>query len=204
MLKALLIDLDGVLRIWHTDNDERAEQATGLPKGAILEAAFADPLLSLVITGHITDEQWRQRVAATLRKAHLGTEVDRAVELWSASPGAVHHETLRLLRSCRHAARVVLVTNATSRLPKDLGRLGLQGEFDHVVNSSEVGYIKPQAEIYEAALRTAGVAPDEAFFVDDSAKNVVAARALGIEGHVFNSPEGLKQALLSVGLLQDV
>ena len=100
--------------------------------------------------------------------------------------------------------RVILVTNATSRLPQDLGQLGLQGEFDHVVNSSEVGYIKPQAEIYEAALRTAGVDPDEAFFVDDSAKNVVAARALGIEGHVFDNPEGLKQALLSVGLVQDV
>lgn len=202
MLKALLLDLDGVLRVWHTDNDARAEQATGLPRGAILEAAFADQLLSRVITGHLTDEAWRQGVVANLREAFPGIDVERAVELWSASPGAVNHETLELVRACRRTASVVLVTNATSRLPKDLERLGLLGEFDHVVNSSEVGYIKPQSQIYEAALRTAGADPSEAFFVDDSAKNVVAARALGIESHVFDSPESLSRALLGVGLLQ--
>ncbi len=201
MIKALLIDLDGVIRLWHTDNDARAEQVTGLPAGAILEAAFADDLLPLVITGYITDEVWRTHVGTNLARSFPKAKVTQAIELWSESPGELDADVLALVRACRHTVRVVLVTNATSRLPKDLERLGLLGEFDHIINSSEVGHVKPQKAIYEVALYTARVAAAEALFVDDSAKNVRAAQELGIAGHVFDGAKGLKHVLTRAELL---
>ena len=143
MIRALLIDLDGVVRLWRADDDARAEQLAGLPAGAILEAAFADDLLPLVTTGHITDEAWRKHVGTNLAKSFPKAKVTQAVEVWSESPGEVDSDVLSLIRACRHTTRIVLVTNATSRLPKDLERLGLLGEFDHIVNSSEVGCFKP-------------------------------------------------------------
>lgn len=202
MLKALLLDLDGVLRVWRADNAAYAEQATGLPAGAILEAAFTDELLQAVIRGCVTDEAWRQQIVAKLRASFPKVDARQAVKLWSASPGEIDSETLELARVCRRRITVVLVTNATSRLTADLEQLGVVGEFDHIVNSSDVGFSKPRAELYQAALQKAGVAPHEAYFVDDSAENVAAARELGIAGHVFDHPDGLRRALTGVGLLR--
>ena len=202
MLKTLLIDLDGVLRRWQPENVRYAERATGLPAGTILKAAFADDLLALAITGRITDRVWRRRVQGGLQASFPGADVQRAVALWSASPGEVSLETLELLRACRQVVSVVLVTNATSRLPEDLERLGLLGDFDAIVNSSSVGYAEPCEEIYRAALETAGAAPHEALFIDDSAQNVVAALELGLTGYVFDTPEGLRGTLCRVGLLE--
>ena len=59
MTNAILTDLDGVIRIWSPEIHRKAERATRLPGGAIPRAAFSDDLLPLVITGQISDEEWR-------------------------------------------------------------------------------------------------------------------------------------------------
>ena len=50
MIKALLIDLDGVIRLWPATQDADAEIAVGLPDGAIKRVAFAADLLLPAIT----------------------------------------------------------------------------------------------------------------------------------------------------------
>ena len=81
------------------------------------------------------------------------------------------------------------------RPASDLARLGLEGFFDAVVSSAELGCEKPREAIYRAALERAGVAASEALFVDDQLENVAAAAALGLVGHRFTQP-GLLAALL--------
>lgn len=57
--------------------------------------------------------------------------------------------------------------------------------FDVVVDSSEVGFRKPDPRIFHRALELlGGVAPDNALFLDDYEGNVRAARALGVHGIV--------------------
>lgn len=48
-----------------------------------------------------------------------------------------------------------------------------------VVDSSEVGVIKPESKIYEIATERAGVAPEEILLIDDSRANLMAAEKLG-------------------------
>jgi putative hydrolase of the HAD superfamily len=79
------------------------------------------------------------------------------------------------------------VTNATSRLRQDLSQLGIADEFDFVVNSSEVGVVKPDRKIFKISLLRAGIEPAEALFIDDIAENVKAAEDFGITGHFFSS-----------------
>jgi epoxide hydrolase-like predicted phosphatase len=55
----------------------------------------------------------------------------------------------------------------------------MQGPFDAFVLSYEVGAMKPDAKIYDAAEAAAGVAANEIFFVDDRQENVDAAIARG-------------------------
>jgi len=96
---------------------------------------------------------------------------------------------------------VVLATNATSRLPRDLQKLGLSGLFYSVANSSEIGHAKPDREFFQAALSLAGIAAKNALFIDDTAENVAAAAALGIAAHHFNSAGLMEQLLREQGVL---
>lgn len=199
-IRAIVTDLDGVIRRWPASHVRTIERDAGLPAGAILATAFAPDLLRPAITGRVSDGAWRARVAARLSELHPGTDAHHAVAAWSASPGRVDRAVLDLLRSCRPALRVVLASNATSRLPRDLDRLGIADAFDAVVASCDVGAVKPETAMYREALRRAGARADEAFFVDDTAANVAAAAALGMHAHAFTGVAGLRRALRTLDL----
>ena len=79
--------------------------------------------------------------------------------------------------------------------------LGIAGDFDYIINSSEVGFTKPDPNIYFAALATVGASPDQALFIDDNAGHVAAAMRLGIAGHTYTGADGLRQKLNHLGLL---
>ncbi|MCB0065343.1 MAG: HAD family hydrolase [Caldilineaceae bacterium] len=201
MRKAFLTDLDGVIRIWPSTQDSDAENAVGLPNSAIKQVAFAPDLLLPTITGKRTDEAWRQQIVERLAQAYPTLDVARAVAIWSEPCGTVDEAMLDLLRQIRRHCPVCLVTNATTRLPTDLAQLGILDDFDHIINSSAVGWAKPASEIFQAALRAIDVPATAAFFVDDSLENVAAAQALGLAGHHYQSYPQLVQALEPYGIL---
>lgn len=189
-MRALLIDLDGVIRRWPASEAD-LETRHGLPVGAIRSVAFAPALLLPAITGRVSDESWRAGVAQQLAAAHPEGRAHEAVRAWSATCGEVDRAVLRIVRLARQSAKVVLVTNATSRLSADLERLHLTDAFDAVINSSRVGMAKPSRGIICAALDEVGVAASESVFVDDSLVNVRAAESLGMRSHLFQGVEGL-------------
>jgi len=182
--RALLIDLDGVIRRWTIPNDV-IETECNLPVGAIFKIAFSPEHLAPAITGLVTDDVWRARITAQLARDHHGSAAEEAVARWSAPNGDIDADTLALLDRCNAHLRVVLVTNATSRLTQDLRALGIADRFHAIVNSSDIGVAKPAQEFYRIALEHAGVAADHALFVDDSLPNVQAAMAYGIRAHRF-------------------
>lgn len=147
MIQALLIDLDGVLRIWNPERDRQTEQIAGLPAGALRQALFAPDILTPAITGQITDETWRRTIADRLRVQFPTADADRAVARWSESSGEIDTAVLEVVRACRKKVPIVLISNATSRLPYDLEQLSIVGEFDYIINSSAVGAIKPHPTI---------------------------------------------------------
>ncbi len=58
--------------------------------------------------------------------------------------------------------------------------------YDAIIDSSEVGAIKPELDIYKRAQLKAGVPADEILFVDDSRTNLMAAERLGWKVLWFN------------------
>ena len=52
-------------------------------------------------------------------------------------------------------------------------------DYAAVVDSSEVGAIKPESKIYEIAQGLTGVLPEEILFIDDSRANLMAAEKCG-------------------------
>ena len=51
--------------------------------------------------------------------------------------------------------------------------------YDTIIDSSQVGAIKPEKKIYQIAAERAGVKPEEILLVDDSRANLMAAEHLG-------------------------
>lgn len=70
-----------------------------------------------------------------------------------------------------------------------------------VTVSGEVGLIKPDREIYDLHARTFGLEPAATLFIDDSAPNVVGARAAGWQAVQFTGAERLRESLTELGIL---
>ena len=84
------------------------------------------------------------------------------------------------------------------------GITALSPAFAHlkdIVISAETAIMKPDRRIYDQACQRFGLEPADAFFVDDSEKNVAGARALGFHTHHFTDPAALRPALEAAGLL---
>jgi 2-haloacid dehalogenase len=74
--------------------------------------------------------------------------------------------------------------------------------FEGIVVSGEERLVKPDPRIYQRLLQRYSVDPAKALYIDDSARNVAAAEALGMHGWWFRDPEGLREHLVELGLLE--
>lgn len=193
-MELVLFDLDGVVRRWDPDIIASAEQEHGLSPGALAAAAFAPDLLTRVVTGRLSDAAWRERVAAQL-SADFAVDGEAVVAAWSAPTGTIDAEVLDLVRATRARCRVGLLTNATTRLRTDLATLGIDDEFDVVLNSAELGLAKPDPELYATVVARERVSAPEITFIDDSEPNVVAARVAGWDAHLFEHVTGAREVL---------
>jgi putative hydrolase of the HAD superfamily len=196
-IRALLLDLDGVIR--HRDDEiaHRVETAAGLPHGVIESVAFAPDILRAAITGEITDEEWHAAVATELQNQFphvLGTDI---VRQWSASAGHVDWGLLDFVQEYRAQYPAYLLTNATTRLAVDLAQLGIANSFDGVFNSAVIGHAKPSPQIYLAVLDSLGVKAFDVVYVDDTLANVQTAAMLGMVSIHFRDIEHTRASLRS-------
>jgi HAD superfamily hydrolase (TIGR01509 family) len=73
--------------------------------------------------------------------------------------------------------------------------------FGTIVVSGLEGMTKPDPAIYELLCDRARVAPERCLFVDDGARNVEGARAVGMQAVRFTGADALRAALHDRGLL---
>ncbi|MFA6003415.1 MAG: HAD family phosphatase [Elusimicrobiota bacterium] len=69
------------------------------------------------------------------------------------------------------------------------------------VLSHELGMRKPEARIFEAALKIAKVSAEQAVFIDDLKPNVEAARKVGFHAILYKDPDDLRRRLVDLGVL---
>ena len=72
---------------------------------------------------------------------------------------------------------------------------------DGAVISYMIKMIKPDPEIYRYLLDTYDIKPEEAVFIDDTEKNLAAARAFGINTILFTGKEDADRALAGYGVV---
>ena len=72
--------------------------------------------------------------------------------------------------------------------------------FTHHMLSSQIGTLKPDPKIFEAAIVATGHAPETVLFIDDREENVVSGRALGTGVHRFSLSSALCWAFKEMGI----
>jgi HAD superfamily hydrolase (TIGR01549 family) len=86
-----------------------------------------------------------------------------------------------------HLGELGLILGLISNVDRDITplyqELGLSAWLQVVVTSQEVGFNKPRPEIFQEALKQAGVKPSEAIYVGDQYRiDVVGANKAGMQG----------------------
>jgi putative hydrolase of the HAD superfamily len=108
-------------------------------------------------------------------------------EHWVADPEAI--PTLRTLRE--RGLVLGVISNFDYRLYRILDGLELSPWFDSITISSEAGYAKPSARLFETALERHRLAPDQALHVGDSEHlDRVGASAAGLTAVLINREIG--------------
>ncbi len=188
--RALLIDLDGVLRRWDPSVAEAVEATYRLESGSLSATAFDWELLRPAVAGEITDAEWMFLIAKRLPLDP--SQAEAAVAEWQEHRGTVDRDVLAFVREVRAAGRPVgLATNATDRLRGDLDALGLTDEFDAIVSSTELGIHKPAPEFFARACAAVGEQPPWTLFVDDDDRVIRAARASKLLGYRWSGTADL-------------
>nr|WP_254313958.1 HAD-IA family hydrolase [Vibrio coralliilyticus] len=159
----------------------------GLVRNPLFACAFSEKHLIPAIIGKISHDEWCNNVCSDLSLVHGESTAVKLVNKWRSLNAEIDYEFLNNIRSLLSNGRVVLVTNATSRLSNDLANVGLDKAFDEIVNSSEIGITKPDFLFFQCLLKRLRVKPKHCIFIDDTRRNVEAARALGIESLLHTS-----------------
>ncbi len=139
--------------------------------------------------------------ALTAEHPRYADEIRAYDERWREMiPGAIEEtvELLTALRAC--CPRVFAITNFNQdKLREAQARFPFLTVFDDVVVSGTERLLKPDPAIYEVLFRRQNVKPSDCAFVDDSEKNVAAARALGMQAIHFTSPQQARAEFRALG-----
>ena len=195
--RAVYFDLGGVI-VRTGDREPRTKLAErlGMTYEELAKAVFENESSARASLGAIsTEEHW----AAVVQRLGLPPAQADIVRQEFFAGDIPDLGLIAFIRSLRPKYRTGLISNAWPDMRAFLVSQNIADAFDELIISAEVGIAKPDARIYQLALEKMGVAPAEAVFVDDFARNIAGARAVGMYAIQFTQPdetlEELKQLL---------
>lgn len=185
MIRALMLDVDGVLVCGRPEDGQRWDTALeadiGISPVALRDAFFARHWAEIVVGR----AGLMERLRGALADIAPALPAERLVEYWFAQDSRVDAAVLEDMATLR--ARGVAVHLATNQehLRAAWLRARFAGQVDGVWYSAALGARKPEPAFFARAAAGAGLAPAQVLLVDDTAANVVAARQAGWHGVVW-------------------
>ncbi len=162
--------------------------------------AFASPEWKMLDAGTITDEEalalWQSRLPERLRAPMAAIFED-----WHRHMPEIP-EMCNLVRDLRAAGYpVYLLSNVSLRFAKLKKYFSVFPMMQGYVASAEELVCKPHRRIYEILMERYGLSAEDCIFVDDLPANIEGAKAVGMQGYVFDGDAAkLRSALLEMGV----
>jgi putative hydrolase of the HAD superfamily len=195
--KALILDFGGVITRTMFETHEATETALGLRPGSLTwQGPFApetDPLWQSMQAEQITEREYWQ-----IRSGEVGKLVGKN---WSAMSDFVkaargdapkeiiRPEALAAIRTVKAAGgKLAILSNELDLFYGESFRqkLPFLTDFDLIVDATYTRVLKPAPEAYLDCLQQLGLEPGQCVFVDDQMRNVVGARAVGLQTIAFD------------------
>jgi epoxide hydrolase-like predicted phosphatase len=180
MIKAFLFDYGGVMTAGGAGFElpERLAANIGVTDDEAWQ--MLGPVWSDYSRGKITEaELW-----AYVEKEHGQPILAAQRDIWNKWPDMRPlPEMVELVRRLKAKGyRVGLLSAVIPNTMAEIRSHGGYDAFDFTILSCEVGYSKPDPEIYELAMRKLpGMQPDEVVFLDDQERFLVPAREMGMQ-----------------------
>ncbi len=199
MIKSVILDLGKVIVPFDFQRAYKGMEArSGVPAEVIRRRLGETDLFRQFESGKISGLNFAHEVSVLL---NISIPYDEFIPIWTSIflPETLISE--RVIEELRGRARLVLLSN-TNVIHFDMLRQSypLLRHFHATVVSYEVGAMKPDAAIYEHAIRAAECGAAECLFFDDMPENVEAARGCGIQAEVFESEAQLLAVLTRNGI----
>lgn len=181
-ITTIIFDLGGVILNLDQDKTLRAFSRLGVELEDIHSnnTIFAD-----FETGKISADDFRQFLITSLKGNASAEQVDQA---WNAMLLDLPAYRLEMIQNLRKRFKVLLLSNTNSihidafhaYLQQNFPALNWMALFDKVYYSYEIGYRKPNTDIYEFVLKEHGLQPHQALFIDDNKGNLNGAAKVGL------------------------
>jgi putative hydrolase of the HAD superfamily len=189
----IVCDVGGVLITFEPDRCTEIERRYDLAAGVLLHTVLKTPSSRAATIGLIGHDEWFEQAAAVVGGP--------AVQDWLAYRGELNQPVVEILTAARRGGtRVLLLSNATTRLWKDLDYHGVRDLAEEVFCSADIGYAKPDLSAYRFVADAAAIVPDRTIYIDDIQSWVEAGRSIGWRGYVYGSPDGLRRELAALGV----
>ncbi len=131
-------------------------------------------------------------------------EINAYWDRWEEMLGGAIEGSAHILRSLKEkdSHRLYALTNwSAETFPIALETFDFLQLFEGILVSGAENLKKPDPKIYQLLLDRYQINPETAVFIDDSLRNIKAARAMGINAIHFESAEQLSTQLQAYGVL---
>jgi len=201
MIKAIFFDFDGVLTLNASGSRNTCKNladTTGIDADKLYEChhKWSKELL----TGKESYKDIWEQFCACLEK-----DLDISILNSAFRKTPRNDRMFDIVKKLKGKYKVGIITdNSKERLTACAEELQLKDYFDSIIVSAEVGSIKTEAKIFNTALASLNLQPEEAVFIDNTEKNLIIPKELGIKT-IFhddkkNDIEGLKEQLQQLGV----
>jgi putative hydrolase of the HAD superfamily len=188
MIKTFIFDLGMVIVPYDIEIGlDNFAEVSDLNNPEIRQKLFSGKENGLFHLGEITPEEFFKAVK---RSMHLRMNFAEFVSAWNSIFFLTPIVSEELIAKLAKKHRLIILSD-TNELHFEFIRQNfpILKHFDEFVLSHQIGFQKPDPQIYEVAIEKAKCLPEECFFTDDKSANVEAAKRLGIQGVQFISAE---------------
>lgn len=200
MIKDIVFDFGGVLTTIDTERALQRFRDLGVeePEQYINSYCQKGPFFELE-NGDIDADEFCRRLGEICNRE---ITFEQAKEAWMGFLVEIHTTQLEHLQTLRGNYRLSVLSNTNPfiqswALTKDFTPVGksLADYFDMLFFSYRMHCSKPSSEIYCKMLADGGMRAEETLFVDDSTKNIEAAREVGIRTLLVENGEDWREKL---------
>jgi putative hydrolase of the HAD superfamily len=181
-IKFIYFDFGGVMAHWMPGVPKFAE-IFKVPEEDLFTTLYSH--FPLAVRGHITTNEMWSRIKKDLKVAH---EHENYADYFAAFflPIPETHELAKALKKKYKIGVMSNIEPDTLKHSVERGHLG-DIDFDVILESHDVGVVKPELQFFQIAQKKAGVHANEILFTDDLMENVDAAKKMGWHAIQFDS-----------------